>query len=61
LVVDPAAGSFTVMQAALALGRNFTGCDLAWEGDNDDYRTRSRDQICTTPSGVSHDPVQRDA
>jgi site-specific DNA-methyltransferase (adenine-specific) len=61
LVVDPAAGSFTVMQAALELGRNFAGCDLAWEGDNDDYRTRSRDQICTTPSGVSHDPVQRDA
>jgi site-specific DNA-methyltransferase (adenine-specific) len=27
LVVDPAAGSFTVMQAALALGREFIGCD----------------------------------
>jgi site-specific DNA-methyltransferase (adenine-specific) len=29
LVVDPAAGSFVVMQAAKELGRNFIGCDLA--------------------------------
>jgi site-specific DNA-methyltransferase (adenine-specific) len=29
LVVDPAAGSFVVMQAAMALGRDFIGCDLA--------------------------------
>jgi DNA modification methylase len=28
LVVDPAAGSFVVMRAALALGRNFVGCDI---------------------------------
>jgi site-specific DNA-methyltransferase (adenine-specific) len=28
LVVDPAAGSFVVMHAALELGRNFLGCDL---------------------------------
>jgi site-specific DNA-methyltransferase (adenine-specific) len=28
VVVDPAAGSFVVMQAALRLGRNFIGCDL---------------------------------
>jgi site-specific DNA-methyltransferase (adenine-specific) len=28
LVVDPAAGSFVVMHAALQLGRNFIGCDL---------------------------------
>jgi site-specific DNA-methyltransferase (adenine-specific) len=28
LVVDPAAGSFTVMHAAHQLGRNFIGCDL---------------------------------
>ena len=27
-VIDPAAGSFSVMQAACALGRNFLGCDL---------------------------------
>jgi|SRR6516164_5027921 site-specific DNA-methyltransferase (adenine-specific) len=29
LVVDPAAGSFVVMRAALELGREFVGCDLA--------------------------------
>jgi site-specific DNA-methyltransferase (adenine-specific) len=29
LIVDPAAGSFVVMQAALELGRNFVGCDIA--------------------------------
>jgi site-specific DNA-methyltransferase (adenine-specific) len=28
LVVDPAAGSFGVMRAAIELGRNFIGCDL---------------------------------
>jgi site-specific DNA-methyltransferase (adenine-specific) len=31
LVVDPAAGSFTVMRAAHALGRDFIGCDIAYE------------------------------
>ena len=30
LVVDPAAGSFTVMHAAHALGRDFIGCDIAY-------------------------------
>jgi site-specific DNA-methyltransferase (adenine-specific) len=30
LVVDPAAGSFVVMHAAHALGRDFVGCDLAY-------------------------------
>jgi site-specific DNA-methyltransferase (adenine-specific) len=29
LVVDPAAGSFAVMHAALMLGREFIGCDIA--------------------------------
>jgi site-specific DNA-methyltransferase (adenine-specific) len=29
LVVDPAAGSFTVMHAAHGLGRQFIGCDIA--------------------------------
>jgi site-specific DNA-methyltransferase (adenine-specific) len=28
LVIDPAAGSFTVMHAAHELGRRFAGCDL---------------------------------
>lgn len=32
LVVDPAAGSFGVMQAARELGRAFVGCDLAYGG-----------------------------
>jgi site-specific DNA-methyltransferase (adenine-specific) len=31
LVVDPAAGSFTVMYAAHQLEREFIGCDLAYE------------------------------
>jgi site-specific DNA-methyltransferase (adenine-specific) len=44
LVVDPAAGSFVVMQAARQLGRNFIGCDIAYAGNagaydaNDDIR-----------------------
>ena len=31
LVVDPAAGSFAVMHAAHQLGRDFVGCDLAYD------------------------------
>jgi site-specific DNA-methyltransferase (adenine-specific) len=34
LVVDPAAGSFMVMYAALALDRDFIGCDLAFDTSN---------------------------
>lgn len=34
LVVDPAAGSFTVMHAAHAQGRNFVGCDIAGAPQN---------------------------
>jgi site-specific DNA-methyltransferase (adenine-specific) len=34
LVVDPAAGSFMVMYAALALDRDFIGCDLAFDPSN---------------------------
>jgi site-specific DNA-methyltransferase (adenine-specific) len=30
LVVDPAAGSFVVLQAARRMGRDFIGCDLAY-------------------------------
>jgi site-specific DNA-methyltransferase (adenine-specific) len=36
LVVDPAAGSFIVLEIAQLLGRRFIGCDLAWD------RTKSR-------------------
>jgi site-specific DNA-methyltransferase (adenine-specific) len=31
LVVDPAAGSFVVMHAAHRLGRDFIGCDKAYD------------------------------
>jgi site-specific DNA-methyltransferase (adenine-specific) len=31
LVVDPAAGSFVVLHAARGLGRDFIGCDIAYE------------------------------
>jgi site-specific DNA-methyltransferase (adenine-specific) len=31
LVVDPAAGSFVVMRAAHQLGRDFIGCDIAYQ------------------------------
>jgi site-specific DNA-methyltransferase (adenine-specific) len=31
LVVDPAAGSFTVMRVAHQLGRDFIGCDIAFD------------------------------
>ena len=34
LVVDPAAGSFAVLEIAGLLGRRFLGCDLAWAGEN---------------------------
>jgi site-specific DNA-methyltransferase (adenine-specific) len=33
LVVDPAAGSFVVMHAAHRLGRDFVGCDLAYDSN----------------------------
>jgi site-specific DNA-methyltransferase (adenine-specific) len=33
LVVDPAAGSFTVMHAAHRLGREFVGCDIAYKSE----------------------------
>jgi site-specific DNA-methyltransferase (adenine-specific) len=36
LIVDPAAGSFGVLQAALGLRRNFIGCDIAYEGEQSD-------------------------
>ena len=31
LVVDPAAGSFVVLEICQRLGRRFIGCDLAWQ------------------------------
>src|SRR6516162_6096843 len=35
LVVDPAAGSFVVMHAAHQLGREFVGCDIAYQALGD--------------------------
>ena len=32
LVVDPAAGGFTVMHVAIDMERRFVGCDIAYEG-----------------------------
>lgn len=32
LVIDPAAGSFTVLEIAQLMGRRFIGCDLVWDG-----------------------------
>jgi site-specific DNA-methyltransferase (adenine-specific) len=34
-VIDPAAGSFVVLHAALEVGRNFMGCDIAFNGGVD--------------------------
>jgi site-specific DNA-methyltransferase (adenine-specific) len=33
LVIDPAAGGFGVLDAALCLGREFVGCDVAYPAD----------------------------
>jgi site-specific DNA-methyltransferase (adenine-specific) len=34
LVVDPAAGGFVVLRAAMTLGREFIGCDIAHHGED---------------------------
>jgi len=38
LIVDPAAGSFVVMHAAHKLGREFVGCDIAYQARIDPVR-----------------------
>jgi hypothetical protein len=38
LIVDPAAGSFVVMHAAHHLGREFVGCDIAYQARIDPVR-----------------------
>jgi site-specific DNA-methyltransferase (adenine-specific) len=40
LIIDPAAGSFTVMHAAHRLGREFIGCDKAANGSCEEAETR---------------------
>ena len=42
LVVDPAAGSFTVMRAAREIGRSFIGCDLIVSMEKNDDRVYGR-------------------
>ncbi len=39
LVIDPAAGSFVVMHAAHALGREFIGCDITYDRTSADALT----------------------
>jgi DNA methylase len=34
LVVDPAAGSFVVLRAAMTLGRRFVGVDITHQGED---------------------------
>jgi hypothetical protein len=43
LVVDPAAGSFAVMHVAMAMGRDFIGCDKAYRVQQDKNADRTRD------------------
>jgi site-specific DNA-methyltransferase (adenine-specific) len=38
LVVDPAAGSFLVLEICQRLNRRFVGCDLAWKGQHSEPR-----------------------
>jgi site-specific DNA-methyltransferase (adenine-specific) len=45
LVIDPAAGSFVVMDAAHQLGRDFVGCDLAYA-------------VCAKPNGNGDEHTQ---
>ena len=40
LIVDPAAGSFVVLEIAGLLGRRFIGCDAAWTGKISDEAVR---------------------
>jgi site-specific DNA-methyltransferase (adenine-specific) len=50
LVVDPAAGSFVVMHAAMELGRDFVGCDIAYQGIAD-----VAEPLATSEHGGAHD------
>jgi site-specific DNA-methyltransferase (adenine-specific) len=43
LVIDPAAGSFTVMHVAHALDRRFVGCDIAYSGAKSALYMRNAD------------------
>jgi site-specific DNA-methyltransferase (adenine-specific) len=51
LVVDPAAGSFVVMRAARALGRDFVGCDASYQHD-----VEARTSTVHPPRKIVHPP-----
>jgi site-specific DNA-methyltransferase (adenine-specific) len=66
LVVDPAAGSFIVMHAARELGREFIGCDIAYQPEKltaDHRPTKSaRDSIRARHAGnISIEAIERRA
>jgi site-specific DNA-methyltransferase (adenine-specific) len=50
LVVDPAAGSFAVMHAARQLGRQFIGCDIAYQSET---RQNSHALMARSPLSLS--------
>jgi site-specific DNA-methyltransferase (adenine-specific) len=51
LVIDPAAGSFVVMQAALSLGRQFIGCDLVLPGELQQLECESDSSLAVAEPG----------
>ena len=63
LVVDPAAGSFGTMHAALELERQFLGCDIAYAGGGSDPGIRSGlaladiQEIRKLPVELQHEPA----
>src|SRR5262249_35878264 len=53
LVVDPCAGSFVVLRAAMEMGRDFIGCDIR-EGNGADHAPHA-DVTVTTPDDGTRD------
>jgi DNA modification methylase len=52
LVVDPAAGSFVVMHAAHQLGRDFVGCDLAYDTNQSHLHGEMNEYLSRHPRAV---------
>lgn len=52
LVVDPAAGSFVVMHAAHKLGRDFVGCDLAYDTNQPHLHGEMNEYLSGHPRSV---------
>jgi site-specific DNA-methyltransferase (adenine-specific) len=54
LIIDPCAGSFVVMHAAVQIGREFIGCDLAYaEHAMPEIAARHRGSTGTSDAGTS--------